>query len=76
MLLLKNLSSLVFILSNLLFFYHHSEILMMDPIWDLKRWYKNVHTVDSPVPDSKDTNHRSLKSNTPTSLGLLGPWIR
>ena len=27
---------------------------MMDPSWDLKRWHKNVHTVDSPVTESKD----------------------
>ena len=41
----------------------------MDPSWDLKRWHKNVHTVDSPVTDSKDTNHRSLKSRI---LSLYG----
>ena len=42
---------------------------MMDPSWDLKRWHKNVHTVDSPVTDSKDANHRSLKSKI---LSLYG----
>ncbi len=35
-------------------YFNIQEVLMMDPSWDLKRWYKNVHTVDSPVTDSKD----------------------
>ena len=28
------------------------SFVMMDPIWDLKHWYKNVQTVDSLVNDS------------------------
>ena len=49
-------------LSLLLFCYHHSHILLMDPIWDLKRWYKNVQTVDSPVNDSKKKKLKPLRN--------------
>ena len=43
--------------------------LMMDPIWGSKRWCKNSLTVDSPIKDSKSTNHRSLKSNILSRYG-------
>ena len=48
---------------------------MMDPSWDSKRWFKNVTTVGTPVYDSKDSNHRSLKSKINYFFLHIGPEI-
>lgn len=43
--------------------------LMMDPIWDSKRWCKNPLTVESPIKDSKKKNKTaSLYNNMTTKL--------